>query len=361
MLLASATALVIWLSWRQHRVHIMVLSAALLAFTAALLLTGPPLADAYARDAQSFLAWATARRPDRTLYTVGTAAGFVLPALVGAFWGAPMIARELEAGTHRLVWTQGVTRDRWLAAKAGLGLLGVITATGVMALGLTWWAHPIDKVVNATGGSDGGSVFGVARISPDVFASRGLVPIGYAALAFTLGVLAGAVIRRTVPAMAVTLAAYVVLQVVMPGLVRTHLDAPHVATTPITAETLHGIRGHGGDQIDDLVVDVDTPGGWVLSTRTVDGSGKPVRSYPSWVSTCLPPPPAPGAAAPQQVEVGPREQACFERLAGAGYGEQVRYHPASQYWALQWRETGLLLAGSAGLVVATFWRVRRLS
>ena len=36
------------------------------------------------------------------------------------FWGAPLVTRELEAGTHRLVWNQSVTRTRWLATKLGL-------------------------------------------------------------------------------------------------------------------------------------------------------------------------------------------------------------------------------------------------
>ena len=48
----------------------------------------------------------------------------VVPAVVGAFWGAPLVARELEAGTHRLAWTQSVTRGRWLATRLGLTLLG---------------------------------------------------------------------------------------------------------------------------------------------------------------------------------------------------------------------------------------------
>ena len=345
----------IWLTWRQYRLNVAVLYAALLAFVAALLLTGPHLADVYAADASTFLEWLSTQRTDRNLYTIGTAAGFVVPAMIGAFWGAPMIARELEAGTHRLVWTQGVTRDRWLGTKLGLGLLGAMTATGVMALGLTWWASPIDKAVNATGGSDGGSIFQVARIAPDVFAARGLAPIGYAALAFALGVLAGAVIRRTVPAMAVTLAAYVLLQMFVPGLVRTHLVEPVVTTTAITADTLHGIRGAGPNLIDELVVDLDTPGGWVRSTETVDASGNAVVLFPSWVSTCLP---APGT---ERSAVAGQQEACFERLASAGYGVRTTYHPASQYWALQWRETGVLLGAAALLTGACFWRVRRIS
>ena len=345
----------IWLTWRQYRVHAGVLYSVLLAFAAALLLTGPHLAEVYRQDASMFLTWVSAQRSDRTLYNVGIAAGYVVPVLIGAFWGAPMVARELESGTHRLVWSQTVTRNHWLAAKLGLGLLGATVATAIMSLGLTWWAHPVDRAVNAGGGSDGGSSFQVARISPDVFASRGLAPVGYAAVAFTLGVLAGAVLRRTVPAMAVTLAVYVLLQVFMPSLVRVHLASPRVTTTAVTAETLHGFRGSGRNQVDAIDVAVDVPGAWVLGSETVDASGEPIHAIPTWVLQCLPPPGSDVA------QIGPREQACFGRLTSDGYGQRTTYQPASHYWALQWRETGLLLAGSAALAGACFWRVRRLS
>ena len=43
----------------------------------------------------------------------------ILPVLVGLFWGAPLVAREVEHGTHRLVWTQGVSRRRWALVKFG--------------------------------------------------------------------------------------------------------------------------------------------------------------------------------------------------------------------------------------------------
>ena len=44
----------------------------------------------------------------------------VVPALIGMFWGAPLIAHELETGTFRLAWTQSVSRRRWLLVKMGL-------------------------------------------------------------------------------------------------------------------------------------------------------------------------------------------------------------------------------------------------
>jgi len=346
---------VIWLTWRQFRVNVAVVGAGLLALAVALASTGPHLAAVYEESASTFLTWLSIQSADQDVYTIGMAAGYVVPAVIGAFWGAPMIARELESGTHRLIWTQSVTRSRWLAAKLGLGMLGAVAAAGVIGLGTTWWAHPVDRAVTGTG-SDSGSIFTVARISPEMFASRGVAPIGYAALAFALGVLAGALIRRTVPAMAVTLVVYVFLQIAMPLWVRPHLVSPAVQTTPITAETLNGIRGRGPDgPVDGLVVTFDKPGAWVTSNRTVDGNGKAVRTFPDWVTTCLP---VPGT---QEATVGAREQACFDRLTSLGYAQRATFQPAGHYWALQWRETGLLLGGAALLSGACFWRVRRLS
>jgi len=51
-----------------------------------------------------------------------------LPLFAGLFWGAPLVAREAEHGTHRLVWTQGVSRLRWALAKFGLVGAGVVLA-----------------------------------------------------------------------------------------------------------------------------------------------------------------------------------------------------------------------------------------
>ena len=52
-------------------------------------------------------------------YFAGGAALYLTPALIGTFWGAPLVTRELEAGTLRLAWNQSVTRTRWMAAKLG--------------------------------------------------------------------------------------------------------------------------------------------------------------------------------------------------------------------------------------------------
>jgi len=345
----------IWLTWRQFRVQAVVVYAALLALAVALAMTGGQLLDAYHDSAATFLDQIALDRSDQTLYTVGVAVAYAVPAVIGAFWGAPMVARELEAGTHRLVWTQSVTRNRWLATKLGLGMLGAASAGAVVGLALTWWSRPVDSAVNA-GHSSNGTIFDLARLDPAMFGARGIAPIGYAVLAFALGVLAGALLRRTVPAMAVTLVIYVLIQVAMPFWVRPHLVEPVTSNVAITADNLHGITGRGPDgPIDRLDVGSELPGAWSLSDHTVDATGAKVGSIPTWVTDCLLPPQKDNA------EGRALQQACFDGLADDGYRQQVTHHPAGHYWALQWRETGVMLAGALLLGAIAFWRVKRLS
>src|SRR4029453_7285318 len=77
-----------------------------------------------------------------------TAVVLLLPALIGLFWGAPLLARELEAGTHRLVWNQSITRTRWLAVKLAVTGLAAMTAAGLGSLVVSWWANPIEKAAH---------------------------------------------------------------------------------------------------------------------------------------------------------------------------------------------------------------------
>lgn len=100
----------------------------------------------------------------------------VLPGLLGIFWGAALIARELETGTFRFAWTQGITRTRWMAVKLGVAGLASMAVTGLLSLLVTWWSSPLDTV--------SADPFGT-------FDERGLAPVGYAAFAFALGVTAG--------------------------------------------------------------------------------------------------------------------------------------------------------------------------
>ena len=191
------------LAWRQFRTQAAVAFAALAALAIVLAITGAHLAHLY--DTSGI---ATCKAPsncdalkstflshDKLLHNLLGPLLLAVPALLGIFWGAPLVARELETGTYRLAWTQSVTRTRWLAVKVALIGLCQHRRRGTV--------QPHDHLVVEP-----------ARprehepVRPGVFDERGIVPIGYAAFAFALGLTAGALIRRTVPAMATTLVAF---------------------------------------------------------------------------------------------------------------------------------------------------------
>jgi hypothetical protein len=269
---------------------------------------------------------------------------YALPAVVGVFWGVPLVAGELEAGTHNLVWNQSITRTRWLTAKTGVGLLAAVVAACVLSAAVSSWASPIDAAAAEETG-----YFALTRMSPVFFGARGIVPAGYAAFAFVLGIAAGIVLRRTAAAMAVTLVALVAVMFAIPLLVRPHLLPPVTETVPITAEAIEGVRGSGAGQIDEIVL-AKPPGAWMLGNATVDPSGTAVAPLPTSAQDCMP-------GRDQLVEPGTLIQ-CVARLGDLGYTQRITYQPGSRFWPLQWMETGLLLVLSALLTWFCFRRIR---
>ena len=219
----------IWLTWRQFRVQALTAAAALVAVAILLGVTGPHLASLYAASglagcqgdscanaANAFLSQLQTGALDHVVYPLGLVLILATPAILGIFWGAPLIAREFEAGTYRLAWNQSVTRNRWLTVKLALTGLAAMAVTEAFSLMHAWWADPISKAISARRRR-----VGVQRepVQLATFASHGITPLGYAAFAFTLGTAAGALIRRAVPAMAVTLVIFA-------------LARPHAAVGP---------------------------------------------------------------------------------------------------------------------------------
>jgi ABC-2 family transporter len=345
----------IWLTWRQFRASALILLGVVAAAMLVLAVTGPQLADLSRSAGEGFLELLGADRAKTTLFYASTFALYVLPAVVGVFWGAPMVARELEAGTSRLVWTQSITRTRWLATKLGVAGAGA-AAVGLFGLVLTWWCGPLDDAVAKGYPSNG--LYGQPRLWPSLFGTRGIVPIGMVVLALVIGVTLGLLIRRAVPAMAATLVAVVAVQVLMPLAVQSHLLPQEQLTGKITQENLTEVRAVGdvgpgaeGVIIDQLGISAGGPDAWITSNVTLDPSGKVLETYPAWVTDCAPPPGA--SQTPGSVE------ACFSRLSDEGYRQRVDYLPASSFWPLQLVETGVLLALAGLLTGFCFWRIRR--
>ncbi len=342
----------IWLTWRQFRLQAAAVAAVAIAFALVLAATGRRLADLATtyRDVFDHLTV-----NDRHLFYAGIVVIAVAPVIIGVFWGAPLVARELEAGTHRLAWTQSVTRTRWLATKLGVTTLAAAAAVGLLTFAVTWWSNPLDGALSSTHGSL------PSRLTPVSFAMRGIVPVGYAVFAVVLGATLGAVLRRSLPAMAITLALFTFVQIAVPTWIRPHLVSTAEQTVTLSREKLDGISisDNGPGSPLKLTVRTGNPGNWVISNQTVDASGRAVN-LPSWFASCLPPPPPPGSGnGPVKAQGPDTMDACFTRLNAEGYRQHLVYQPANHFWPLQWAELALYLVVSALLAGCCFWWVRR--
>ncbi|MGA4859337.1 MULTISPECIES: ABC transporter permease subunit [Streptomyces] len=320
----------IWLTWRQFRTQATVVFLALALLAVLLAVTGPQLAGLYASAGDDLFGRITSA--DRSVYYLGLVIVLLVPAVIGMFWGAPLITRELETGTYRLAWNQSITRTRWLATKLVLTGVATMAAAALASLAVTWWSGPIDRAVDSAG--TGAQPF-YPRIDPLVFGGRGIVPIGCAAFAFMLGVTLGVLIRRTVPAMAATLATYAAVQIAMPLWVRPHLAPAVDATLSFTQAKPVNI---GIDAVRE--VDFGQPGAWILSEQTVDASGRT-------------------AAVPESLTDCSSMSDCAAGLTKAGFRQQVSYQPAGNFWTLQWVETGLYLGLALALTGFCAWWIRR--
>jgi hypothetical protein len=324
----------IWMAWRQFRTQA-VLGIAVLALLATyLVILGEQIRRTYSQDAAQCAKGGCAGlmseftgRYDHQVEILGYAL-IVVPAIVGMFWGVPLITRELEAGTHRLVWNQTVTRGRWLAVKLGFVGLAGVAFTGLYSLLLTWAASPLDRVHDN-------------RFSPLIFDARNIVPVAYGAFAALLGVTFGLFIRRTVPAMAVVLVVFAVVQGVMPTMVRPGYVTPVSQTVALTKAEASGLSFFGEYG---TVGGVSVPGGpWIVSTSDVlDASGKDV-GHTAWWSNCV------NVASPAQLP---------DCIAKQKVHVDVTLQPAGRYWSFQWYETAIFALFSAALAALCFWRVQ---
>jgi len=336
-----------WLTWRQFRAQAIVAGAALVAVAIVLMATGPHLASLFdssglptcragcESDASSFFSQVQGSATELIFYA-GIFLLYAVPALIGLFWGAPLVAREFEAGTFRLAWNQSISRARWIAVKLGLLGLGAVAVAGLLSLMTAWWASPFYQAAQDAGGQN---PLSITRFAAPLFGASGVAPVGYAAFAFSLGVAVGVLVRRTLPAMAITLALFAVIQILWPTLVRPHLIPPVQATQALSTVNLDGMGIQNNGHLF-LQVGGDSSGDWILSGRPVNAAGLPVTMAP---------------------------QACAQAnnfvpcLASRGIRVQVSYQPASRYWPFQWLETGIFLIAAIGLGGLCYWRIRRLN
>ncbi|MFD7546818.1 ABC transporter permease subunit [Streptomyces sp. NPDC059578] len=331
-----------WLTWRQFRVQGAVALGVLAAFGVFLLVTGRNMRTGLTeiRAACGTGCGDSLNSYVQEQQTLAGLVGVVLiaaPALLGMVWGAPLVAREVESGTHRLIWNQSISRTRWLLVRLLIVGAAAVLVTGVLSLMVTWWARPIDAITQD-------------RFTPLVFEARGVVPLGYAAFAFAVGACTGLLVRRTVPAVVVTMAVVLGVQVLVPLAVRPHLMTPTTATVPVTGPedwsksgiTGVGLRHRGSGSDTRLEVTVSMAGDWVVSGpgTAVDSSGKVARGAEICAHQGFPPP-----------------AECIEAMK---IWVDVAYQPKDRYWTFQLLEAGIYVL-LAGLLTwgGTAWLRRR--
>jgi hypothetical protein len=301
----------VWVTWRQHRTALVGVAALLSALALYLWIVGLRLHHSYAV--------ATACHP------TGSIVCGDLPGLIGAFVGAPVLAREMETGTFRYAWTQGFGRRRWTLAKLVLLGLAVTTFAGAISVLFSWYYQPYFAAGNQTF-----SLSGWSPLAPGLFDLRGVAFASWTLAAFAIGGLAGMLIRRVVPAIAASLAAYSGLAIGAAGLLRRHYLAPLVTGS------------------------LRLPGSaWILSQDWFTKSGHKVSQ--SALSQVL------QKGGPQLAGKGgiPSAFSSWDYLVRHGYMQLTTFQPASRFWAFQWIEGGWLLALSILLIAVTLWLVRR--
>ena len=341
-----------WVTWRQFRVQTITAAAILGALATVLGATGPNLVSRYdsaglstchascSQLAGNFVSGLNIGGTYVVLFYAGIVVMYLTPALIGIFWGAPLVAREFEAGTHRVAWNQSITRTRWAVVKLGLVGLAAMATSGLVSLMITWWARPIDDAISYGSPNSPGAF---SRLHPLVFAARGITPLGYAAFAFGLGVAAGVVLRRTLPAMAVTLVIFAAVQILVPTFIRPDILPPDRVIAPLNAERAGlTIRGsQGGPNIVTVLGDFSKPGAWILSDQSITPAGHVFAGNAT--QACL----------------GNNGQACMNWIANQHLRQLVTYQPASRFWPLQWIETALYLVLAAAFGALCTWQIRR--
>ena len=323
-----------WLVWRQYRAQGVIALALLAAFTAVALWQGLQVASQWHSLVATCAGSSNCLRQGDLIRGVANGVPYLtlaIPIALGALWGAPLVASELEARTSDFAWSQSVTRVRWLTVKTGWLLLAAAVCGGVVAALVTWWSGPENAQLSNR------------FISPQ-FDTQGIVPIGYAVFGVALGIAAGAVVRRTVPAIATVFAGFIGLRYVIDDFVR-----PHLMTAVTTYYNVTGFFSPSG-------------AAWTLSSGMVSPTGQVLAwnypplyagNVPASCESLVP------TGTPVKGSGGQSVNALYSCLQARGWRGFVTYQPASRWWAFQGIETGIYLLLAAALVAVAIVIVRR--
>jgi hypothetical protein len=332
-------------SYWQFRLPLSIVLGGLAVVAVIAGLTGPALAHLYDTTVATCkggfcqAALSAFNAHDQVLRAAAQAIPLGLPVVLGMFWGAPLVGRELESGTFRLAWTQGRSRLRWLGAKLAVVGLTTIAVQGLLSLTMTWWWSPVGRA-------------NPDRFSPALFSAFGLAPIGYAAFALALGITAGVVIRRTLPAMAATLVVFVGVRLAVTYWIRPFFAAPLHLVLPLNPNGDIGIDAPRGGPLSLTFFPPQLPDAWLRSAQVTNAAGQQPsgtvvsQSCPQFVQ-----------AAHGHGDMAAALKTCVTNLS-ATFHQTVVYQPASRYWPFQWAELGVFIALAFALAAFSAWWIR---
>jgi hypothetical protein len=295
-------------SWQHYRFSAIGVAAFLGALALYLLIMGLRIRSGYASVAPCNLTGSHVSRTCQIAMTLfggyhvwgETTAALMMavPVLIGAFAGAPILGRELEAGTFRFAWTQGAGRTRLTVARLLLPAVTVTAAAAALSLLFGWFYYPFFAF-------PADSAFG-----PQFFGLTGIAFAAWTLAAFAIGALAGVLIRHVVPAIAAAMAVWAGLLVVTILYLRPHYQ------TPVS------VSGDGA------------PGGspWLISQWWAGPNGQKITNENQIIALIN----------------HPRH----------GYTQWTSYQPGTRYWHFQFIEGGWLLVLSLLLIALTIWVVR---
>lgn len=266
-----------------------------------------------------------------------------MPFLLGMFVGVPLIAREYIDNTNKLIWTQGVSRRRWLTSKLAWTFLMTVIFAGIFAAFTTWWSKT-------------GNVVYQGKFATVPFDMQGLAPVGYALFAVSLGVALGTWLKRILPAIAVMLAVLLAVQIVVPTYLRPHYKAQSTYTFQMSDDPKGG-----------AMQEPELPhmgAAWKTSSVLINRQGQAL----DWAN-----PPQACTFTPEQVDsmlkngsakggfVGRqnRKVVSMDCLKKTGYQWRVTYHAANQYWKFQAIESALYVLLAVPFIAFTYWLVLR--
>jgi hypothetical protein len=310
----------IWVTWRQHRTEGFLVLGVLVLSSLFLLITGLNMAHHFQQSGLSTCLANNAHQLSvcdqlgelfQNQYDSLILFAFallLLPVLLGALVGAPLVAREWEQRTHQLVWMQSITRTRWLTVKVLLVLGASLLVALVLLVELFWWYSPFSQLIG--------------RFNPIAFDFSGPVLLASTVLALALGIFAGTLTRRTVLAIFLTLALIGAIRLPVEFALRPNYEPPLIVTWSFARTAQPPTLGAND---------------WDLGQGFLDAQGNKINSISCNSSQALP--------------------QCAE---ADGYrGNYLSYQPADRFWTFQWIETSIYLALTLLALGATFYLVKR--